>query len=391
MEDSPSKDAPRNDSAEEPVQGELRDDITEVAASTRVAHVLSGTDRGRMQVVVLLVAAGVSVFVIGQLLLPFTLGIVGAAVMAVLARPMQDFFHEKIPWPTLSALVVTALLLFLVLIPLGVFSSLLVVGVESGASVVAGQVQGLVNQRGPVWNALVSLAGLVGVEESTMSRQIQALFSNLGSMVAGGTVGFLSGLGGWVAQAGIGLVTLFYFLRDGDQFVAFLRWLIPLDAKVTDALLLKSREIVSATVFGTLVVAIVQGALGGLLFWALDLPAPALWGAVMAFFSLLPAVGPPVVWVPAALILAGSGEIGRALVLAGVGGLVIGTIDNLLRSILVGDRARLHPLLVFFAVLGGLVVYGAVGFLLGPIVIVLAISVLEIVRVIVYEELDPES
>lgn len=377
--------------SEPALQGEPSNDVTEAAAATRAARVLSDTDRGRVQVVVLLTAAAGSAFVIGQLLVPFTLAIVVAAVMAVLARPIQDFADQRISRPTLSAFLVTALLFFLVLIPTGLFTMFLAAGLQSGVSAVTGQVEGLLNQQGPVWEALVSLAGLVDIDEATLDRQVSRRLSGLGGLVAGSTMGFLSGLGGWLAQAGIGLVTLFYLLRDGQQFVEFLRWLIPLDARVTDALLMKSREIVSATVFGALVVAVVQGALGGLLFWALGLPAPALWGAVMAFFSLLPAVGPPVVWIPAAVILAASGDLARAIILTAVGGLVISTIDNLLRSILVGDRARLHPLVVFFAVLGGLVVYGPVGFLLGPILIVVAISVLEIVRVIVYEELEPSS
>ena len=384
----PSEEEP----APEPsLRGGPSNDVTEAAAETRAAKVLSDTDRGRLQVVVLLAGAAASLFVIGQLLVPFTLAIVVAAVMALLARPVQRFADEHIGSPNLSALLVTTLLFFLVLIPVGVFSVLLTVGLESGVTVVTQQVDELLNRQGPVWNAMVSLAGLVGVEEATLDTQATQQLSRLGSVVAGSTVGFLSGVGGWLAQAGIGLVTLFYLLRDGDRFVDFLRWLIPLDAPVTDALLLKSREIVNATVFGTLVVAVVQGALGGLLFWALGLPAPALWGAVMAFFSLLPAVGPPVVWIPAAVILAMSGEIVRAAILTGVGGLIIGTIDNLLRSVLVGDRARLHPLIVFFAVLGGFVVYGAVGFLLGPILIVIAISILEIVRVVVYEGLEAGS
>ena len=380
-----------SDDLESHFPGDPRNDVTAAAAETRAARVLSDVDRGRLQVIVLLAAATGSLFIIGQLLIPFTLGIVVAAVMAVLARPIQTWAEARIPNPTACALLVTTLLTLLVLIPIAVFSGLLAVGVESGISAVTEQVEELFNRQGPVWGALVSAAELVGVEESTLNQEIRQQLSNLGSLLAGQTMGFLSGLGGWMVQAGIGLVTLFYLLRDGDSFVDFFRWLIPLDAKVTDALLSKSTEIVGATVYGALVVAVVQGSLGGLLFWALGLPAPALWGAVMAFFSLLPAVGPPVVWLPAAVILAVSGDYARALILASVGGLIISTIDNLLRSILVGDRARLHPLIVFFAVLGGLVAYGAVGFLLGPILIVVAISVLEIVRVIVYEEFEPAS
>lgn len=371
--------------------GEPVDEVTRAAAETQAARSLSAADRGRIQAFVLLSAAALSLYVMVDLLAPFTPAVVLSAVLALLARPVQERTLEVVGNATAAALLVASGLFLTVLLPLAALTSGLVAGMESGVPVVMEQLRELARGDGPVWAAVSSLTDLLGVDQETVASLVEERLTGISDVLAGGTVGVLSGLGGWAVQAGVGLVALFYLLRDGRRFVDFVRWLIPLDRQVTDALLIKSREVVSATVFGALVVAMVQGTLGGLLFWALGLPAPALWGAVMAFFSLLPAVGPPVVWIPTAAILALSGDLARAAILALVGGLVISTVDNLLRAVLVGDRARLHPLIVFFAVLGGLVVYGAAGFFLGPILVVLAISVLEMVRVVVYEEMESTS
>jgi predicted PurR-regulated permease PerM len=108
----------------------------------------------------------------------------------------------------------------------------------------------------------------------------------------------------------------------------------------------------------------------------------------MAFAGLLPAIGPPVVWLPAAVILFSTGEVTRGIVMIAIGALIIGTLDNVLRAVLVGGRARLHSLIVFFSVLGGLVVFGLAGFLLGPILVVIALAVLEIARVALKGDVD---
>jgi predicted PurR-regulated permease PerM len=261
---------------------------------------------------------------------------------------------------------------------------------EVGIGLVTERVEEFSDREGEAWHLLEWVAGILGVEAQSLRDAIQSQASNFGGSVAGGTLGLLTGLGGVLAQCGIGLFALFYLLRDGPAFVQVGRWLIPLDEKLTDALVTKMHEVIVATVLGALLVAIVQGLLGGVWFWVLGLPGAALWGGVMAFAALLPAIGPPVVWMPAALILFARGAVTEAIVLVVVGALLIGTIDNVLRAVLVGGRARLHSLVVFFSVLGGLVVFGLSGFLLGPILVVISLAVLEIARVALRGEATQE-
>jgi predicted PurR-regulated permease PerM len=130
----------------------------------------------------------------------------------------------------------------------------------------------------------------------------------------------------------------------------------------------------------------VQGTLGGLAFAALGLPSPVVWGVVMFFLSMVPMVGSSVIWVPAAIYLAITGHYGKAVALALWGALVIGVVDNILRPKLVGERARLHELLIFFSVLGGLQIWGPLGLVLGPVMIAITIALFEI-----FKRMEPDS
>ena len=145
----------------------------------------------------------------------------------------------------------------------------------------------------------------------------------------------------------------------------------------TDRLCGRVGDTIYATIYGTLAVSAVQGLLGGLMFWWLGLPAPLFWGVVMALLAVVPVLGAFVVWIPAALFLAMEGSWGKAIILAVWGGVVVGSIDNLLRPVLVGKRLQLHTVFVFISVVGGLLVFGASGLILGPVVLTITTVLLE--------------
>jgi predicted PurR-regulated permease PerM len=170
------------------------------------------------------------------------------------------------------------------------------------------------------------------------------------------------------------LYLLFFLLRDGKTLAAQATRALPLKPQHTRRLLNEFVTVVRATVKGNVVVALVQGTLGGLAFWVLDINGALLWGALMALLSLLPAVGAALVWGPVALYLLATGSIWPAVGLAVWGVLVIGLIDNVLRPILVGKETRLPDYLVLIATLGGLAVFGLNGFVLGPVIAALFIA-----------------
>jgi predicted PurR-regulated permease PerM len=170
------------------------------------------------------------------------------------------------------------------------------------------------------------------------------------------------------------LYLLYFFLRDGPELARAIRMAVPLEETQKRRLQIKFIRVVRATVKGNVVVAAVQGTLGGLIFWMLNIPSALLWGVVMAFLSLLPAVGAAIVWVPFALYLLLSGNIWQGVVLTLFGALLISLIDNLLRPILVGKDTRMPDYLVLVSTLGGLALFGLNGFVIGPLIAALFIS-----------------
>jgi predicted PurR-regulated permease PerM len=177
---------------------------------------------------------------------------------------------------------------------------------------------------------------------------------------------------------GLTFYLLFFFLRDRRAALQSLRTLSPLSEAEMDRLFGRVHDTIFATIYGTLAVSSVQGFLGGLMFWWLGLSAPLLWGVVMAILAVVPVLGAFVVWIPAALFLTLEGSWGKALILALWGMLVVGTVDNLLRPILVGKRIRLHTVLAFISLVGGLIIFGPAGLILGPLALSVTLVLLEI-------------
>jgi predicted PurR-regulated permease PerM len=164
------------------------------------------------------------------------------------------------------------------------------------------------------------------------------------------------------------LYLLFFFFRDGDRIVQGVVRAVPMGDERERRLLAKFAEVSRATVKGTLVVAAVQGALGGILFSLVGIQAAIFWGVVMGILSLLPAVGPALVWLPAAIILASTGAYVAAVVVVVGGAVVVGLVDNVLRPILIGRETQMPDYLILLATLGGLMVFGIAGFVAGPII-----------------------
>ncbi|MEO6137546.1 MAG: AI-2E family transporter [Luteimonas sp.] len=190
--------------------------------------------------------------------------------------------------------------------------------------------------------------------------------------LAGATIGIAD------HRHGVDLVHAVIFLRDRRSILAFIASLSPLSRADTTRMFGDVDDTVHATVYGTLVVALVQGTLGGLMFWWLGLPAPLLWGVVMGLLAVVPVLGTFIVWIPAAFLLLLDGSGGKALILALWGGIVVSSIDNVLYPILVGRRLKMHTLLAFVSLVGGLVVFGSSGLILGPVTFAITRLLLEI-------------
>jgi predicted PurR-regulated permease PerM len=179
------------------------------------------------------------------------------------------------------------------------------------------------------------------------------------------------------ALSALTLYVLFFFLRDGDRILSAVVRALPLGDEQEWLLIRKFGSVSRATIGGALVVAAVQGAMGGITFWILGISAPVFWGVVMTILSFLPAVGASLVWGPAAIVLALTGSPVRAIILVVIGAALIGIVDNILRPILVGRYTQLPDFLILVSTLGGLAVFGLSGVVIGPVIAAFFLAVWE--------------
>jgi predicted PurR-regulated permease PerM len=191
------------------------------------------------------------------------------------------------------------------------------------------------------------------------------------------------------AEVCITVYIAFFLVRDGDALMRIVRHAVPLAPEHKQSLVNKFATVVRATVKGNLLVAAIQGALGGLAFWTLDVGAALLWAVLMAFLSLLPAVGAALVWLPVALYFFATGALWQGLALCAWGVLVIGLVDNLLRPVLVGKDTGMPDWLVMITTLGGMAVFGINGFVMGPAIAAMFIAVWHIAVVTRDDALRP--
>ena len=354
-------------------------------SATRPPAAPGAGDWGSRNHVQTLVQIGVTVlglYLSYRLALPFLSALVWALVLAVLFAPFHRWLESKLKHPSLAAAVSVLLAALIVAVPVTFVGQRLIIESARGAKLIETKVEsGAWRQAIEAQPRLAPLTDWIerNVDLPGMVKTLAAwLTTAAGSIVKGSVfqvIGFC-----------LTFYLLFYFLRDRRAALQSLRSFSPLSVAEMNRLFVRVSDTVHAIVYGTMTVAAVQGLLGGLMFWWLGLPAPLLWGVVMALLAVVPVLGAFVVWIPAALFLALEGSWGKALILLLWGALVVGTIDNLLRPVLVGNRLKLHTLLAFISAVGGLMLFGPAGLILGPVVLTITTMLLETWR---HRAVDP--
>jgi predicted PurR-regulated permease PerM len=183
-----------------------------------------------------------------------------------------------------------------------------------------------------------------------------------------------------VASFGIMLIAVFFLLRDGSKLVNQLKSWTPLSEHYEQLIGSKFQEVASATILGSLLTALAQGVAGGLVFWILGIPNVLLWGSLMALFSLVPLVGTAIVWVPWVVFLFASGSFAKAIILTIAAIFFVGMIDNIVRPLLIEGKVKMHTLLIFLSIMGGIAYFGMVGMIFGPILVALGLTFLELYK-----------
>jgi predicted PurR-regulated permease PerM len=314
-------------------------------------------------------------YLLYQIVEPFLVQLGWAAVLAICIRPFHAGLERRLG-PTRAALASTLLVLVLIIAPaIGVMSAL--IG-EGGHAVTS--VQEALRSQGServqaVWDWAQQHVTLPPIDEVK-----SAVVSRIGSMaglIAAKAGGIARDAAVFVFDLVVTLLALFFLLRDGAAVERAIRRLLPFEEGHKDRLIAQTRELVAASVTASLVIAVIQGLIGGVTFAILGVRAAVLWGVVMAIASLLPVVGTGLVWLPAGVWLLVSGEVARGIVLLAVGAVVISNVDNVVRPLLLADKSTMNGLVVFISLMGGVSAFGPIGLILGPLVVATVTALLE--------------
>lgn len=342
-------------------------------------------DRFHLQQLFLVALALAAVYLCLLIVQPFTGPILSAVALAVLFYPLQAWLLRHMPSrPGLAATLSLILVVVLIVLPAA--------GVVSAMSKELAGAYAALKSRSAVdggWTAWLIHAGArpliyFGMEEAVAEVRVDTFLTERLQSMSGVLLrigqGIVSNIAVFLFNAVVSLFVLFFLLRDGKKLIGRAREFLPLEGGVFDRLVAEVGQSVLANVYGVGAVAIAQGTLTGILFALTGVHSPVLWGVIAGFCSMIPIVGPPIIWVPAAVSFAIAGSWGKAAAVAIVGAGVIGTADNIIRPWIVSGRIQLHPLLVFISLLGGAQAFGFLGLFIGPAILSVTIVVLEVLR-----------
>lgn len=314
------------------------------------------------------------------ILWPFMGAIFWAVVLSILFQPLNR--RLRIRWPrhlNLATMVTLLLCLVIAILPLVLIG---ISVVQETTTIYARMASGQLDFGAYFQQIYAALPSWVGqilermhlTTPDAIQEKLSTLATEAGKLIAGKAVELGSNTLGFAVSFGIMLYLLYFFLRDGQRLARQIRDTIPLPQRHKEELIQKFATVIRATVKGNVVVAAAQGALGSIIFVILGIQGAVLWGVLMAFLSLLPAVGASLIWGPVSIYYLATGAVTKGVILTLYGILVIGLVDNLLRPLLVGKDTKLPDYVVLISTLGGMSLFGLTGFVIGPAIAALFIA-----------------
>jgi len=329
----------------------------------------------------LLIAATIA---FGWILLPFYGAVLWGVVIAILFSPLYRRLNRAFGFRrSLAAFATVAIIVTLVILPLSAIGAALAKEatgmygrIESGNLDLLNSLKQFIAEP-PGWvNDLLDRFGIGSLAD--LQQRLTSTLMRGSQYIAGQALSIGQSTFDFTVNLFVMVYLLFFLLRDGDLLAGRVRRALPLGVDQENRLLGKFNVVIRATIKGNMLIALIQGSLGGLALYVLGISGALLWAVVMAFMSLLPAVGAAAVWLPVAVYLLATGSIWQGVALIGWGALVIGMVDNVLRPVLVGKDTRMPDYVVLISTLGGLEVFGLNGFVIGPVIAAMFIAVWDI-------------
>jgi predicted PurR-regulated permease PerM len=330
--------------------------------------------------------AFLSIYLLYVILSPFLPSLIWAVLLAIVFYPLFGKLQRFIRKGILSALIMTLVVLFVIVLPF----SLLIISLAAEIVDVYHWVQEMI-ETGQIQAYLEDLKRIPFLEwlllrlnqyvDFSQIDPVSYLLKNLqqvSTFLFNHTTKILKGLSTFAVGFFFTLLSLYYFFKDGNRLFESLKEMIPVPSKEKELLIHRFKDMVYATIYGGILIAVIQGILGGFSFWGLGFSSPVFWGSVMVFLSFIPVGGTALVWIPASIFLFIQGAFMKGIILLGLGVFVISMVDNLLRPYFLSSRTNIHPLLLFFAVLGGIDAFGLIGLVAGPLIVTIFLTLVEI-------------
>lgn len=334
------------------------------------------TRRQRFSTILLTAGVGMGALLCYLIAVPFLPAIVWSFTLAILFAPLDTWIRKAVRARGIAAAATLAIVAGVIVAP-----AITVIGFLLNEAVGSAPRLKAVFDAGNWTRAIDNYPRLAPAIHSAIDRlDIPDLIQSATAWLAGWSGHFVQGSIASLISLLLAFYFLFYFLRDREMATAITGRALPLTEAEFTRLTDRIVNTVFASVYGTAAVAVLQGGLGGVMFWWLDLPAPVFWGVMMGLLGIVPFLGAFVIWAPTAVALALTGELQSAIILTVWGTVVVGLVDNVLYPILVGRRLMLHTVPSFVAVAGGVLFFGASGVVLGPIVVAGTQTLLEIWR-----------
>ena len=365
--------------------------VEQARSRNKVAAGIEINRRRRATIIFLLALSAVTLWFCYLIAKPFLNPVFFAVILAIVFYPLHSRFHRLIRNANGAAILSTLCVLLTIVVPAFLIGAALrreltdiYQSLNAGYAVNGGLIHNLLQyvEKGRTW-----LGQYVNLSQIDLRAELVDRLQQLSSYLLSQFAGLAGGITSFVVAAVITFFTLFYIFRDGRAVWRRMAALIPLSASRLDKLTTGVSRTITASMYGGLAVAFVQGLLTGMAFWILGFPSPVLWGMTAAIFSFVPIIGTSIVWLPASIILMLSGHLVKGLVLLIWGAVIVGLSDNIIRPLVISGHTRFHPLYVFFALLGGIQAFGIIGLFAGPVVLALAQELFGLIR----EEMRPQE
>ena len=328
--------------------------------------------------IAVLAVTAIALYLCWLMLRPFMGVVAWAGVLVVVFYPVHRRIAERTGRRSLSALISCLLVMLLAVLPLTLVTVAVIHELGKVTPHLPTNFSQLLSQQPAILGRFSGwLQNRFGVDLLSSQDFFIEQLRNVSQRLLGASFNVMGNIVSSIVKAFFVLFTMYYLFRDGDKITNKLPEALPLDREQSEALIFRTQQVISASVYGVVTIAALQGLLAGLAYWILGIPSPVLWAVLTAFVCMVPIAGSFLVWVPLAIYLMINGHWTKAVLLIVWGALVISTIDNLLRPKLVGNQTRLHELFIFFSVLGGISVFGLLGIVLGPVVLAITLGLLQ--------------